>query len=114
MPDIRSIPTVLTELNIVAMPILAILEYKNQFMLTTIKRSHASVVLNPDAQILEFRVDLPARDQQFVNMPPIHKNVVNRPVHGMRYQQPAYSGEKVDKFRLGHFARCHGEVLVLN
>jgi hypothetical protein len=41
-------------------------------MLRAIERSHAAIVLGPDADIFEFAVGAPASLQDFFDVPPIH------------------------------------------
>ncbi len=63
VPDIASITAEATELNVVAMGCVSILEDEYKLVLTAIERAHAGVGFYPDAGILVFEIDRAARRQ---------------------------------------------------
>ena len=54
----------------------ALLEDQDELVLAAIQRAHASIVLDPDAHILEFAIGLLADGEQFGEMAPIHADVM--------------------------------------
>jgi hypothetical protein len=52
-PDIRPVPAMLAQLDVVDVPALARLEHEHELVLRAIERAHAAIRLGPDAQILE-------------------------------------------------------------
>jgi hypothetical protein len=50
-PYIGSVPTVLSELDVISVRSTWRLEDKYQFMLATIKRTHSSIVFGPDTYV---------------------------------------------------------------
>ena len=79
MPDIAAVATKLTELDVVAMRGGALLEDKDELVLAAVERAHSGIVFDPDTQILELAIGLAAGGQQFIEMAPIHADVVQRP-----------------------------------
>src|SRR5664279_5482608 len=51
IPDVGAIAPEAAELDVVAMLLLAIAEHEDEFMPRAIKRAHAAVALDPDAEI---------------------------------------------------------------
>src|SRR5277367_64431 len=100
----------LPQLHVVAMGMLALLEYEDKFVLTTIKRAHAGIVLHPDAEVFDFVVHFLARVQEFPDVTPVHADEVNRPVATGADQSLAHCTEKIGELSLVHFAASHREI----
>src|SRR5262249_27761079 len=77
-PDIGSVATIFSELDIVAMGCFAVLEHKDELVLRAIERSHAGVRLSPDTEILEFAIGCSARGEHFAHVAPVHAQIVQR------------------------------------
>ena len=67
------------------------LEYEDKFVLTSIKGALPGVVLHPYAHVLELVECLRARNEQFADMPPVHKREMDRAIGGV-------SGAKTEGF----------------
>jgi hypothetical protein len=52
MPNVAAVSPVLSELDVVAMGLSALLEDEHQLMLTAIERSHPGVIFRPHTEIL--------------------------------------------------------------
>src|SRR4051812_45142349 len=76
VPDIAAVAAMPTQLDIVPMRGTAVLKYEDQLVLAPVKRAHAGVVLDPDAQVFELWVDSQRGRQQLVLMTPIHTYVM--------------------------------------
>src|SRR5438128_1230485 len=102
------------ELNIVVMPRPASLEDENELVLAAIEGAHAGIVFGPDAQVLQLGVDGLRRVQQFPDMPPVHAQVMERPVAAIMDEERADTSQEVGKRPLIHLARCHREVAMMD
>src|SRR5579862_491186 len=114
MPHVRAITTVLSELDVVAVTRSALLEDKYQLMLTAIKRSHSAYIFHPHAQVLQFRMSGFSSRHDLLHVPPVHTDVVNRPVQAVTDKQLENSQKEIHKLRFRHLSRGHAEVLMLN
>ena len=112
VPDVAAIASVFSKLHVVAMRFATILEHKNQLVLTAIQRAHSSVVLGPDAQVLEFRVDFPSRGKQLTHVAPVHADEVQRAVSTVARMQNQRPREKAGQLRFAHLTRGHRELTV--
>ena len=58
IPNVGSIAAKLPKLDVVPMRSFAMLEHEDQFVLAAIERTHSSVALHPDTEVLQLRVNL--------------------------------------------------------
>ena len=77
VPDVGAVAATAAKLDIVDVRRGADLEHEHQLVLRPIERSHAAVVLVPDAEVLQLRVTPLAAAEQFADMPPVHADEVN-------------------------------------
>jgi uncharacterized protein (DUF4213/DUF364 family) len=61
MPNIAPVAAVTPELDVIAMRTSTMLEDTHELMLAAVKGTHTRVVLDPDADINDFPVDLASR-----------------------------------------------------
>src|SRR5690606_10605683 len=81
LPDISTIPAVLAQIDVVDMGSATVFEDKDQLMPGSVKRPHATIVLNPNTQVLELIGGLSTSLQHLGHMPPVHAAEDNRPRH---------------------------------
>ena len=79
-PQVRTVPAIGAELDIVNMGTLTLLVDCDQFMLGAIQRTHTRIALCPNAQVKPVIIDSLAGTQKFGQMPPVHKHIVQRPI----------------------------------
>src|SRR5204863_6530371 len=114
MPNITAVATELAELDIVAVWLAAVFEHKDQLVLAAVERTHAGVVLDPDAEVFELAIDLAAGGQQLFGMAPVHENVVQRAFDAECREVVESLGEKGGEFGAVHLARGHREWPVMD
>jgi hypothetical protein len=104
----------LTQLEAVHMGPGADLEGKDQLVAGAVERAHATIVFDPNDQVLQLRVDaLPCR-LHFGHVAPVHAQKVDRPVHAViRHVAEGYMQE-VGELGCRHLAGGHGELAVLH
>src|ERR1700732_4751270 len=109
MPDIAAVAAELAELDVVAVRSAALLEDKDELVLAAIERAHAGIVLDPDAEVLQFTVGFGTGGQQLVEMAPVHADEVQRARGAEGGEIAAGLGEKGGEFGFIHLARGHRE-----
>ena len=62
------------------MPVVAMLEDKDELVLTAVQRAHPAIVLDPDTEVLELAIGVAAGGQQLAEMAPIHADEVDRAI----------------------------------
>jgi hypothetical protein len=111
---VGSVPPTATELDGVDMRCGPDLEYEDELVLGAIERPHASVVLVPNAEILERRIDVPAGRERLVEMPPVHAYEMDGSVEtaadGVEENRP----QEIRELARGHLAGRHRELAVLD
>ena len=75
VPDISTVSAMAPQLDVIDVRRGAALEDEDQFMLRTVERAHTTVVLVPDAQVLQLGEDSPAGCHDLGNMAPVHADV---------------------------------------
>src|SRR5262245_44107812 len=95
----------LTELEVVEMPGLAILEHENEFGLGTVKGAHPWRGFGPGHNVLEFRVDGFAGGAEFVKMSPINEDIMDRAIGGMLGSERKRLRQKLNVLCRRHFSR---------
>src|SRR5690349_6843115 len=113
-PDIGSVPTVLAEFDVVDMGGCALLVNKNKLVLRAIKAPHAAVGFDPNAYVLEFRVDAICRVLDFSNVAPIHANGVDGAIAAEGGKVLERAPEEGRVLSSGHFSRSHRKFVVLD
>src|SRR5438552_3080838 len=83
-------------------------------MLGTVERPHAGIGLVPDAQVLEFAVDLAACCEHFGHVPPIHADLVDRAIDTVGGQESEYRLKEGHELSFAHFSAPHGKVAMAN
>src|ERR1700704_426303 len=63
-PDVAAVSAKAAKLDIVAMRSASSLEDEDKLMLAAVQRAHAGIVLDPDTEILELGINLPAGGEQ--------------------------------------------------
>src|SRR5216683_7179591 len=101
-PDVTPVAPVLAQLNVISMDSAAVLEHEDEFVLAAIERSHAAVILGPDAEVLELGVDFAAGGEQLAHVPPVHAYEVKRPVPAMAREQRAGARQEPGELGLAH------------
>src|SRR5262245_37396347 len=77
-PDIAAMASKPAELDIIAVLPTALLKDRDEFVLAAIERAHAGIVLDPDADILEFAIGASTGGEQFPVMTPVDADVMQR------------------------------------
>ncbi len=90
----------------------AALPDEHKLMLRPVKRSHAGVVLVPDTEVLELAVDGMAGVEHFGHVSPVHTDLMDGPVGGVRRQLLEDRGQEAREFGLAHLAAAHGKAAV--
>src|ERR1700693_3597016 len=83
-------------------------------MAGTIKRPHAPVVLDPNAQVQKLTITMLSRFQEFRCMTPVHKNEVNRTGCAESCQKTQARCQEGDELRLAHLSGSHCELSMMN
>ncbi len=81
-----------SELDVVDVFVVTDLEHGNQFVLRPIEAALTAVVLCPDADVLQARIDGLARFDQFADVAPVHatrNGARRRERHSWLHQEPA-------------------------
>ena len=86
------VTAVLTEHDIVAMRRAAVLVHKDQLVSAAIEGSHAGVIFDPHAKVLELGVYLRSGRQNFGRMAPVHADKVDRAIEAVAGKQRKDSG----------------------
>src|SRR5438046_7308131 len=76
VPHIAAVAPEPAELDVVAMLAATLLEDKDELVLAAIERTHAGIVLGPNAEGFELAIDLGTSGQQFLEVAPVHADVV--------------------------------------
>ena len=92
----------------------AVLEDEDQFMFRTVQRAHATIVLVPDAQVLESGVDSPSCGLDFEHVAPIHAQKMDRAVDCVLCETTEGRLQERDESFLRHFTGCHLELAVFH
>ena len=87
----------------------ALFEDQDELVLTAVQRAHPGIVLDPDAEVLQFAIGFGSGGQQLVEMAPVHADVVQRTGGTEGGKVVAGLGEKGGEFGLVHLARGHRE-----
>jgi hypothetical protein len=107
-------PPELSQLNIVSVSPAAGLEYEHELMLASVETSHAGIVLDPHANVFQFRIGRPAGGDEFAGMTPIHADEMDRAIETVPGELRAGEREKGGEFRLAHFAGGHHEIWMMH
>ena len=91
IPNIGSVAPVPAEFDVIDMGHATDFEYGDEFVFGAVKRSHATVVLVPDAQIEKSVIERAPGGEELEQMPPVHANVMQGAVTG-RVHGEAKSG----------------------
>jgi hypothetical protein len=113
-PDVGSIASVLSELDVVAVHSPSELIDEDELVLTAIEGAHPGVVLGPDADVFELRVNAGCGRKEFCHVAPVYADVMQRAVDTVAAEQGTSVIEKQREFRLGHLARGHLELAMSN
>jgi hypothetical protein len=90
------------------------LKNEDQLVLRAIERPHAAIGLGPNTQILELAVGALGRGQHLADVTPVHADVMDGAVGGMRGKIAEDRLEEARELGFGHFACGHGELAVLH
>src|ERR1700730_4108021 len=112
VPDVRSRPTVLSQLEIVDVSRSTVLPHEHQFVLGSIERSHPAIGLVPYAQIFKLAKNLAAGREHFGHVPPIHAYLMDRTIDGVERHQTEYRLQERGELSLVHLAASHCKVSV--
>src|SRR5436190_23346210 len=77
VPNVGSVPAVRAKLHGVHVGIGSDLVNEDKFVLGAVERSHTSIVLIPDTEILELGIDALSGPHDLGEMPPVHADEVN-------------------------------------
>src|SRR5579862_662566 len=88
VPDIGSVPSELSQLDIVPVWSFPLAKYQNQFVLRAIKTSHAAVVFDPHAHVEKLVVVLLSGGDEIGNTTPVDAEVMNRVVCAVPNEKP--------------------------
>jgi hypothetical protein len=106
-PDIAAVAAELAELDVVAVRPAALFEDEDELVLAAVERAHAGVVLDPNADIFELAIGFSAGGQQFVEVAPVHADVVQRSAGAEGGKVAAGPAEKSGERGFVHLARSH-------
>src|SRR5271156_3849858 len=109
MPDIAAVAPVLAELDIVAVPVAAVLKDKNKLVLAAVERAHPGIVLDPDAEVFQLAIGFATGSQQLFEMAPVHADEVQRAVDAECGEVAESLAEKGGELGSIHLARGHRE-----
>ena len=112
IPDVRAIAPMLAQLEIIDVPSAAVLPHEDQFVLAAIEAAHASVGLVPNTEVLELAVDRAAGGEHLPHVPPIHADLMDRPINGVPGKVTRHRLQKCREFGLAHLAATHRELAV--
>ena len=70
----------------------------------TIKRSHAPVVFDPNAQVQKVTITMLSCFQEFRHVAPVHENEVNRTGSAEPCQETQARSQKGEELLLAHFS----------
>src|SRR5262245_35812215 len=110
VPNIGPVPAIAPERYVVDVRSRADLEHEDELVLGTIERAHAGIRLVPDAQVLEFGVDLFAGGQHLSQVPPVHAHEMNGAVDRVARCMAEGRFKKRLVLRRGELARRHEKV----
>jgi len=83
-------------------------------VLRAVERSHAGIGLTPDTYVFQFPVDWHACSEDFPAMPPIHPDVMERPVLRVAGQITHHSRKEIRELIGRHLPCCHFELPMYN
>lgn len=109
LPNVCSVATVPTQLNVVAVWCFTAFEDEHQFVLTAVERTLATGIFDPHAQVLELGKDSIGGGEQFGRVTPIHANEIQRPGIAIAQKKAKALVEESCEFRFTQLACCHGE-----
>src|SRR5262249_891992 len=90
------------------------LEGEDQFVPGTIESSHPAIILDPDDQVLQLRIDAFCCLQDLGHMPPVHADEMDRSIDAVGGEVAKSRSKKGDKLLGAHFAGGHGEFAMLD
>src|SRR6476620_9322121 len=96
--DVRAISAVLAEFYIVNVGSGARLENEHKFVLRPVQGTHATVVLDPDAEVFQAGICGSAGGQHFLEMAPVHALKMNRSVGRVGRKMAEYGLQERCKF----------------
>jgi len=115
VPNVGSVAAMRSEVNVVDVRRGTVLEDEYEFVLGAIKRAHAGVGLPPHADVFQLIVGSLTGCKYLRTMPPVHKDILEGPVAGVRTQPgPERNGQQRNKLSGRHFAGGHRELSVLD
>ena len=114
VPNVGSVAAMRSEVNVVDVRRGTVLEDEYEFVLGAIKRAHAGVGLPPHADVFQLIVGSLTGCKYLRTMPPVHKDILEGPVAGVRSQVPERNGQQRNKLIGRHFAGRHRELSVLD
>ena len=82
IPNIGSVAPVPAEFDVIDMRHATDFEYGDEFVFGAVKRSHATVVFVPDAQIEKSVIEHAPGGEELEQMPPVHANKMQGTVTG--------------------------------
>jgi hypothetical protein len=88
----------------------AVLEHENQLVLGAVKRAHAGVALDPDAEVLLLQAVLRGGLAELSAVPPFHAQIENRAVNQYRPDRRDRGVQKRHELRSRHLASPHSEL----
>ena len=112
LPHIRAIPALLPQFEGVAVGRRPVLEGEDEFMARAIEGAHATVVLDPDDQILELLEDGLAGREDLGQVAPVHTDVVDRAVNTVRDQPLEGPLQKLRERLAAHLPGRHRKLAV--
>jgi hypothetical protein len=77
LTNIRAISALCAEAKVVKMRCGAVFEDRNQLMLGAVEAALTGIGFVPHQKVFPFRVERQRGVEQFLQMPPIHENVMN-------------------------------------
>jgi hypothetical protein len=108
-PNIGAVAPEPVELDVIAVPVAAVLEDKNKLVLAAVERTHPGIILDPDAEVFQFAIGGTTGGQQLFHMAPVHADEMDGAVTAKRRQVAKRRAEKGREFGAVHLARSHRE-----
>src|SRR6516165_1311325 len=109
MPNIAAVAAKSAELDIIAMPVPAMLEHKDQLVPAAVERAHPGIVLDPYGEIFQLVICLATGGRQLRDVAPIDADVVQRTIDAGTGEVAKSPAKKADEFGSVHLALGHRE-----
>ena len=113
-PDIATVAAMAPELDIVGVRGVAELEYHHELRLAAVEAPHAGVGLDPGHDIDEREVAFTTCLEQDLDMTPVDEDVEEGAVDAELYAKHEIALQEREELFLGHLARRHGELSMLD